>query len=195
MTCIVGLVDRGYVYMGGDSAGVSGWDLVERADRKVFRNGEFIMGFTSSFRMGQLLAFGFDPPKPTIGKDLFGYMVTDFVDAARQRLKDGGFATKKDEAEVGGNFLVGVGGRLFNIGSDYQVGESAHGYDACGCGAQIALGSLRSTRRWRDAKARIAEALDAGETFSAGVRRPFFIDREERKLTISIAPSDAEDAA
>jgi hypothetical protein len=181
MTCIVGLVAGGQVYIGGDSAAASGWDLVQRADRKVFRNGEFVMGFTSSYRMGQLLAFGFQPPAVAPGADLFSYMVTDFIDAARQRLKDGGFATTKDAAENGGQFLVGVAGRLFNVGSDYQVGESVHGFDACGCGAQIALGSLRSTRLWRNPKKRITEAMEAGEAFSAGVRGPFFIERTGRK--------------
>ena len=57
MTCIVGLIDGRRVWMGGDSAGVSGLDITVRADAKVFRNGDFLIGFTSSFRMGQLLAF------------------------------------------------------------------------------------------------------------------------------------------
>ena len=42
MTCIVGLVEKGNVYIGGDSAGVGGYSLTVRADRKVFRNGDFV---------------------------------------------------------------------------------------------------------------------------------------------------------
>ena len=57
MTCIVGLVHEGVVYIGGDSAGVGGMSLTVRADEKVFQNGEFLMGFTTSFRMGQLLRY------------------------------------------------------------------------------------------------------------------------------------------
>jgi hypothetical protein len=38
MTCIVGLVDKGDVYIGGDSAGVAGLSLSIRADEKVFGN-------------------------------------------------------------------------------------------------------------------------------------------------------------
>ena len=60
MTCIVGLVDNGKIYMGGDSAGVSNLDIRIRADQKVFKTGEFIMGFTSSFRMGDLLKYDFN---------------------------------------------------------------------------------------------------------------------------------------
>ncbi len=39
MTCIVGLVDNGKVYIGGDSAGCAGYDVRIREDQKVFRNG------------------------------------------------------------------------------------------------------------------------------------------------------------
>jgi hypothetical protein len=54
MTAIVGLTDNGTVHIGGDSAGVSDWSLTIRADSKVFTNGPYVMGFTTSLRMGQL---------------------------------------------------------------------------------------------------------------------------------------------
>ena len=173
MTCIVGLVDNGKVYLGGDSAGVAGWSLTVRADSKVFSNGPYIMGFTSSFRMGQLLRYAFDPPGPDL-EDLDRFMATTFIDAVRKCLQMGGYATKKEEAEQGGNFLVGVAGRLFEVHSDYQVGESVDGYSACGCGEEIALGSLHATSfTGQTARSRVTLALQAAERFSAGVRGPF----------------------
>lgn len=175
MTCIVGLVDGGRVWMGGDSAGTAGWDLIVRADRKVFRNGPYVMGFTTSFRMGQLLRHGFEPPAlPEPPADLEAFMATTFIDAVRERLKAGGWASKTNEQEQGGNFLVGVRGRLFEIGSDYQVGESLDGYAAVGCGDQVAHGALFASRG-RPAMDRIVTALVAAERFSAGVRRPFAV--------------------
>lgn len=177
MTCIVGIAHKGKVYIGGDSAGVDGrYGLVVRADRKVFRSGDFVMGFTTSFRMGQLLAFNFNPPKPRVGVDIMAYMVTDFIDAARARMKEGGFKKVDKEVEEGGTFLVGYSGRLFHIADDFQVGESTHGFDACGCGDQLALGSLRSTRQWPDPTKRLREALETAQAFSAGVRGPFFYE-------------------
>src|SRR3546814_10742010 len=77
MTCIVGLVDDGKVYLGGDSAGVAGWSLTVRKDPKVFRVGDCIIGFTSSFRMGPLLAHSFQPPKWHDDYDVYEYMVRD----------------------------------------------------------------------------------------------------------------------
>lgn len=176
MTAIAGLVHDGKVYIGGDSAGVSGLDLRVRADPKVFSVGAFVMGYTSSFRMGQLLRFRFTPPEHHDDVDTFRYMATDFVDAVRQTFKDGGWATTKDGAEQGGWFLVGYRGRLFTITTDYQVGESADGFDAIGCGDKQCVGALWATRSsGMQPDDRIRLALSAAERFSAGVRGPFVV--------------------
>lgn len=175
MTCIAGLVHDGAVYIGGDSAGVSGWSLTVRADAKVFKNGDFLFGFTSSFRMGDLLRFALSPPRRHPDSDVRRFMVVDFVDAVRSCLKNGGYATTKDGGEAGGNFLVGYAGRLFEICSDYQVGEPAGGYAAVGCGEDIARGALFSNAHLLPQE-RITQALKAAEAHSAGVRGPFHIE-------------------
>ena len=108
MTCIVGLVHEGVVYIGGDSAGVGGMSLTVRADEKVFQNGEFLMGFTTSFRMGQLLRYSLKPPRRHPDDDIHQYMVVDFINAVRECLKSGGYASKKNDVESGGTFLVGL---------------------------------------------------------------------------------------
>lgn len=175
MTCIVGLVDQGRVWVGGDSAGVAGYDLTVRADRKVFRNGPYVMGFTDSFRMGQLLRHGFEPPvPPDVPAALEAFMATAFIDAVRDRLKTGGWARKDNERESGGCFLVGVCGRLFKVDSDFQVGESADGWMAVGVGDQVAHGVLYASAG-RPAMDRVVVALAAAERCSAGVRRPFTV--------------------
>jgi hypothetical protein len=180
MTCIVGIAENGRVYLGGDSAGIAGLDLTVRDDAKVFRNGNFIFGFTSSFRMCQLLRFSFRPPLPTIGIADYEFMCTAFIDAVRDCLKAGGFATKHNEAENGGSFLVGYRGVIYEIDCDYQVGIPADGFAAVGCGAQIALGSLFSTHSHRMRPLwRLELALKAAERFSAGVRAPFRLLEDE----------------
>jgi len=176
MTCVVGIVDSDGVVIGGDSAGVSGTALVKRRDAKVFVNGPFVMGFTSSFRMGQILAHDFIPPKRHADLDVYAFMVTEFISALRQKLKDAGFATVSNGVESGGTFLVGYAGRLFRIEDDFQVAESLHGFDACGCGEQIALGSLFSTQE-QPVLHRLEVALSAAEEFSAVVRGPFLFQR------------------
>lgn len=185
MTAIVGLVHAGRVHIGGDSAGVSGWEITTRADTKVFRNGPFVFGFTTSFRMGQLIRWSLTAPEPD--DDLDRFMCTTFVDSIRACLKAGGWAKKDNDREEGGRFLVGVRGRLFKVDTDYQVGESLDGFAAVGAGAEIALGALYATHNPRVAALRdispqdhLGVALQAAERFSAAVRSPFeFISDQE----------------
>ena len=178
MTCIAGIVDRssGKVIIGGDSAASGGDIILTRRDPKVFENGKFIIGCTTSFRMIQLLRFSLKLPK--VGqKDIYEYMCTDFIDAVRTCFKDGGYLQKyTDGDEKGGSFLVGYKDRLFKIEDDFQVGETLNGIDAVGCGTEFALGSLYSTGDQDVSPSdRIVKALETAEFFALGVRRPFII--------------------
>lgn len=163
--------------MGGDSAGVDGyWNLTACSAPKVFLRGEFLIGYTTSFRMGQLLQFSFSPPTPHEAQDIFGFMVVDFVNALRQCLKDGGWAEKEKERENAGNFLVGFRGRLFELQCNYQVLESTDNYLAVGCGEPYAKGSFHATTgSKRTPEERIRMALSAAEHHSAGVCGPFVV--------------------
>lgn len=175
MTCIVGLVEGGKVYMGADSGAVSGLDMSIRRDRKLFRVGNMLIGFTTSFRMGQLLGYGFTSPRRHPDTDMMEWMATDFVDAVRARLKTGGFAEISNNREEGGQFMVGVDGRLFTVLGDYQVAENDCSYAACGCGTPYALGAFANTDGIppRD---RLTAALLTAAKFSAGVCAPFVFE-------------------
>lgn len=175
MTCIVGLEFNGKVYIGGDSAGVAGYDITVRSDEKVFENGDFLMGFTDSFRMGQILRYSFEPPDhdPRMGD--MKYIVTTFMDEIRNVYRDKGFLQKENEAEAGGTFLLAYNGKLYCIDSDFQVGKSADSYMAIGCGDAYALGSMYSTKNLKDPEKRIALALDAAAHHNSGVRGPYTI--------------------
>ena len=177
MTAIVGLVQDGSVYIGGDSAGVYGMSLTVRADAKVFRKKKYLFGFTTSFRMGQLIRYAMELPKPR--GDLDAFMATTFIDALRACLKDGGWALKENDREEGGTFLVGVRGQLYAVYDDYQVARAADGFAAVGCGDQIALGALFATAdTGLSPRRRVISALAAAERFSAGVRGPFLCLRD-----------------
>ncbi|MFJ9902644.1 hypothetical protein ACIRVK_07015 [Streptomyces sp. NPDC101152] len=179
MTVIVGLVHRKRVHLAGDSAGSDGHQLTIRRDRKVFTNGPYVFGFTTSFRMGQLLHHAFEPPHPEGALDRF--MTTTFVNAVRTCLKDGGWARKDSEQEQAGTFLVGVHGRLFVLYGDYQVGEPVDRYAAVGCGDELALGALHATA-CLDLKPRqrLTAALRAADHHSGGVAAPYTYARTPR---------------
>jgi len=178
VTCIAGIVGRNNVWMGGDSAGVAGYSLSIRKDVKVFKiNNRFLIGYTSSFRMGQLLRFNFDPPEQKKKTDDYEYLCTDFIEAVRERLKKGGYTKIKENQEVGGTFLVGYNGRLYEISNDFQVGERIDDFNSIGCGSAYALSSLYMTKDEKEPKKRILQALEAAGYFSAGVSRPFVVEK------------------
>lgn len=180
MTCIIGVVEEGKVYIGGDSAGVAGFNLECRTDCKVFRNGPMLLGFTSSFRMGQLLRYALKVPEHPEGMSNMEYMTTLFVDAVRQCLKDGGYAKKTNEEESAGTFIVGYRGELFKVENDYQVGQTIDPFMATGSGEQVALGYLHATREgamgYEYPVQRIMDTLDAVQRFNAAVRAPFIVE-------------------
>lgn len=173
MTCIVAIAHEGKVLIGADSAGVGGLHIQNRKDVKVFTNGDFVMGCTTSFRMIQLLQYKLTAPKRHPDADVMGFMVTVFVEEVRKLFREGGFTTKEKDVESGGCFLVGHAGRVFRIDDDFQVGERADGFDACGCGEPYALGALRSTEGMERPADRLEHALKVAAHFSAGVRGPF----------------------
>lgn len=186
MTCIVGVQHATGVYIGGDSAGISGWQLTHRADPKVFRVGDFLCGIAGSFRMGNLLRYMFSPPAlPTNDADLDHYMVVEFIPALRTCMAEGGYRKRDNDVETlhDGSFLVGVRGRLYDIDEDFQVGQSSTGYNAIGSGSSVALGSLYSTAPATefafvpDPQTRLVMALRAAEAHNIGVHAPFVIEK------------------
>jgi ATP-dependent protease HslVU (ClpYQ) peptidase subunit len=185
MTCIVALRDNGGVYMGCDSAGVGGYSRVNRVDPKIYKVGEMLIGFTTSFRMGQLLGYSLTAPKHHADVTIEHYMTVEFVNAVRDCLKAGGWAEKEKDQERGGNFLVAYRGRIFEMEGDYQVGERAEPYNAVGCGFDLALGSFYASQRSEGmaAKDRVQLALETASAFSAGVHPPFRIEVRRGKVS------------
>ena len=176
MTCIVGWTENGKVWIGGDSAGVGGLSIRTRADEKVFKNGDMLFGYTSSFRMGQLLRYSLVVPEQSKRKDDYRYMCTDFIDAVINLFESKKFAKTNSGEISGGTFLVGYKGKLYEIENDFQVAVPSLNFEAVGCGVDIAIGALHALRNHKmKPRDRIIKALEAATEFSAGVRPPFIV--------------------
>lgn len=179
MTCIVGIEHDGVVYIGGDSLAIAGDALETREDEKVFLTDDekFLIGFSGSYRIGQLLHYAFTPPEQMPSKSDMCYMVTDFINAVRTLQSEHGTVKKENEVEQhDGPFLVAYKGKLYSIDTDFQVALAKEPYTAIGIGAQVALGAMYAMKDSKlDPEEKIKRALRAAEEFSSGVRGPFLV--------------------
>lgn len=150
-------------------------DIRTRSDEKVFVKERFVFGFTSSFRMGQLLRYNLSIPQKPEGMQDTEYITTVFIDAVRACLKSGGYAEIDKGVEKGGFFIVGYNGNIYHIGSDFQVGIPITEYDADGCGEDYAMGAFYVLPKKMKPIEKIKKALEAAAHFSSGVRGPFNI--------------------
>ena len=169
MTVIVGLRADDGVYLGCDSQGSAGWNKTHRKDPKIFIAHGIGYGFTSSYRMGQIIRYHSTEVLSNLREsDLYGYVVTGLVPMYRQILGDHGYKATVNGEESGGTFLIAIDGRLFKIEGDFQVAESHECYDSVGCGASFALGSLYTQDKKKSPKNIIKEAIESAMNFSNG---------------------------
>lgn len=141
--------------IGADSLGGSSASWNDVASTKLYRPRTWLaFGFTTSWRYGQLLGHGVHdelPPSkvclPAIARDgAHEWIVRTLVPAMRKVLKDGGYATRKDEHEEGGTAVVAVRDTVVRVQDDYAVLESRAGYIACGSGQDDAIVAARAAR-------------------------------------------------
>jgi hypothetical protein len=185
MTCIIGLVYNGSVFMGADSAGSDDGSILYRKSPKVFKNNDFGIAYCGSFRMGDLLQYKLDIPKQPKNMELDEYMRTLFIDSVIECVRLNGFGKsvspiygfdgEHTNGHEGDPFLVGVNGHIYSIGMDFQVGENRADYIADGSGHAVAMGSMYSTRHLKDPRRRLITALEAAEDYIPSVAGPFTI--------------------
>ena len=183
MTCIAAWVDEksGTITMGGDSVGSAKHRIRPRNDVKVFEVGEFLVGFASSFRMGQILTYQLSPEPQHVDTTDHAYMCTTVITHIRKILKAGGFTRKNAEQDMGGEFLIAYRGTIYHIEADFQVGMPAFPFCAIGCGADLAEGAMYAL--WKktgmEAQDIVTSAIKAASALSGWVGGPITILKQK----------------
>lgn len=183
MTCIIGFTDKEnqVSWIGGDSLGSNSYTKSVQSISKVFKCASYpnvLMGGTGSFRHLDLLKYSEDLFSKTDyyehTKIDHKYMVTKFIPQVITLFKNG--VIGEDEKNRGGNFIVVLPGRVFEIQNDYSVLEPSLGFCAVGSGEEVAMGSLLTTKDYDwCVKDKIIKALECAKQYSCGVQRPFHI--------------------
>jgi ATP-dependent protease HslVU (ClpYQ) peptidase subunit len=177
MTCIVALKHGDKIFMGADSAAFKDDEVIDRADKKVFRLGEFLIGFSGSFRVGQIVQWGFNPPKYNSDRSIMHYMVCDFVDQLRNTLDCRGALLKDDKGDnFDADLVVAFRGNIFTIEADFNVSLKVGDYTSSGSGTPYALGALYILKDLNmSPEEKVRAALLASSNYCPSVREPFNI--------------------
>lgn len=183
MTCIVGFTDKqkNISWVGADSLGSNGYTKAINSIGKVFRNEVFqnvVIGGTTTFRHLDLLRYAknlFEEVDVLKGTNIdHEFMVMKFIPNVIRLFREG--IIHEDQKNCGGNFIIAVGGKLFEIQGDFSVLEPSLGICSVGSGEQAAMGSLLTTLHMKmKPEERLLLALEAAEKYCCGVQRPFRI--------------------
>lgn len=184
MTCLVGLINRGTVYVGADSQMTTGWTAETMAAPKVFRLGAMLLAVTGTVRLCNVVRYRFvPPPHHPPEQDTDEYLATSFADGLRSCLGEHGVRETIEGIErigkddTGGGLLVGYRGGLYHLSSNFSVSQSTAPYMALGSGKDFALGALFASEG-QPPRDRVRLALEAAERFNIGVGGPFVIEEQ-----------------
>lgn len=176
MTCIIGLKHGNSIYIAGDSGASTAWDMRPTSVPKVFISGSFIIGYSTSFRVGQLLQYQFSPPEKLTSQTDEQYMVVSVVEHMRHILRDGGAITTENGKEIGAFVLIGYGGNLYKIQSDYSCMMYPSEFDAIGSGEDFALAAMEALENL-EPEQRLTRSLEITAKYSNYVSAPFVTER------------------
>lgn len=181
MTCILGLEYDDHVYIGGDSITTNGWNKGIHIEHKVFRLDGFLIGSAGATRMRNLLQHELAIRIQAENESDEHYIVSGLSEAVRECLKGHGFLTieaGRDTAGMGA-LVIGYRGRLYWMGSEFDISRFEGGICAVGVGGDFAVAALRAlmlTSDKIDPIPMMLQALAISGEYSAGVAPPYYVE-------------------
>lgn len=184
MTCIVGLVVSGRVWIAGDSFAAAGCQRFTMPDSesKVIKRGELVIGAAGPVRIMQILEHIVEIPEHPADMEPMPYLVKLLMPAIRTAITEHGGVNINDEHN-GWEFLLGYRGGLYSVCHDLSV-TTLPSYGSVGCGHEFALGALyaiaSNSNRWAGQTLappeRLVVALEAAAAHDVHVAGPFIVE-------------------
>lgn len=178
MTCIVSYKSKGKVYIGGDSAESAGNFIAVRADKKVFKIKNILIGYAGSFRCAQLVKFSFVPPSHPKTMSSHAYMCSLFIPELQKVFEKHNIFPSDDKTVSELQLLIGYKGEVYLMDFDFNIGIPSDCYSSIGASNEVALGAmfvLNSQQNNLSPEEMITVALEASVKFTTSVKPPYTI--------------------
>lgn len=156
MTCIIAHTNGTSSFIAGDKLGSNGFTKAVQTEPKVFEK-EFIklnedgltrtkevmaLGYTTSFRMGQLLNYNLTLPEHVAGETFSQYLVLKVIPIIRQMFKDEWGARDASQDVGGGQFIILHNHTIYEVQEDFSVLQPKTQITAVGSGTYHAIASM-----------------------------------------------------
>lgn len=148
MTTLVAVQGNGWAAIGCDSRATEDNGMVmQLATPKIIENNGYLIAVAGASRGGNLVQFGWKPPKPKANLSLEAldmFMTKTFIPALRKLFIDSGFDMKDDgdTASFDSNLIVSVQGVIYPIFEDYSWDREDRNIYIAGSGSSYALGAM-----------------------------------------------------
>ncbi len=175
MTCVIGMVDSGRVYMAADSATATGWEVLPMAGKKLFRLGDMLIGVAGNHSVGQLVRYVKLSQRPDAVSDEDYLLNTVLVDIRRCLREHGVTKVEDNVEELPSEMLIAYHSRLYKVGIDCALVELASGIQAIGSGREYALGTMLALAKKRPTE-RLLRSLECAAAMCASVGESFVVE-------------------
>jgi ATP-dependent protease HslVU (ClpYQ) peptidase subunit len=145
---------------------------------KITERGEYLIAGSGEIGPCDIAQHIWQPPKPTLKdrQDIYHFMITKVMPHLRQCLTDNGydFNEGKGDGKVNDsrfNFLIAIGGEVFDVADDCSICMSDDGIYGVGSGSSYAIGALH-------AGAKPLKALEIAAQLDANTSAPFLVKEQ-----------------
>lgn len=144
MTCIVAFKTvEGHTVLAGDFMASNGHSFRKVRSAKIFKKAEnCAIGYTDSFRMGQILEHVWSMPDRSVNCDDEEYLYINIVESLRTTFSALNYGTKGAKEEYFGSFLLVYKDRIFEVQGNMSMLEFVEDMCAVGSGQDAALGAM-----------------------------------------------------
>lgn len=182
MTTIIGIETDKEAFIVADSRTTDhkGYLYSHSEVKKISERGVFLVAGAGETQPCDIAQHIWNPPKPSKAdyKDLYHFMISKVMPSLRQCLSENGFNFDEDKPagnEPRFNFLIAVGGEIFDIDPECSVSKNESGVYAIGSGGPYALGAL-------EVGADAYQAMEAAAKLTAYTAPPYISKTQPKHI-------------
>ena len=175
MTTIVGVEYEDHCIVAADSitVGGNGRRYIHPSQAKISERGAFLIAGAGDAQPCDALQHIWTPPK-VFAKDkenLFAFMINKVVPSMRECIRASGYDPDKDDKEAGFDFIIAVGGELFEVDTQFSVTKSKDNIYGVGSGSPFAMGAIAYG-------ATVEEAVQIAADMSVNTEGPILVKKQ-----------------